>query len=140
MKVKMRHNKTTQHIWLIINVTLLWYALLITQHINLVLLNINFVCNNGERILHNMIQLRVLYIYYLGYLGWILIWCIGKYFGEYIDDRGSFRITVIKFVFNIHFLLETKLCITRISGPDGPLLLAVDLWNTPKGCPIGPLF
>ena len=91
------------------------------------LLDINFVCNNGERILHNMIQLRVLYIYYLGYLGWILIWCIGKYFEEYIDDRGSFRITVIKFVFNIHFLLETKLCITRISGPDGPLMLAVDL-------------
>ena len=91
--------------------------MLIIQHINLVLLDINFVCNNGERILHNMIQLRVLYIYYLGYLGWILIWCIGKYFGEYIDDRGSFRITVIKFVFNIHFLLEMKLCIITTGCP-----------------------
>ena len=29
---------------------------------------------------------------------------------------------------------------TRISGPDGPLILAVDLRNTPKGCPMGPLF
>ena len=27
----------------------------------------------------------------------------------------------------------TKICITRISGPDGPLILAVDLRNTPKG-------
>ena len=33
-----------------------------------------------------------------------------------------------------------KICTTKISGPDGPLILAVDLRNTPKGCPMGPLF
>ena len=26
-----------------------------------------------------------------------------------------------------------QICITRISGPDGPLILAVDLRNNPKG-------
>ena len=37
-------------------------------------------------------------------------------------------------------LAVAKIYITRISGPDGPLILAVDLRNTPKGCPMGPLF
>ena len=36
--------------------------------------------------------------------------------------------------------INLKFCITRISGPTGPLFLAVDLRNTPKGCPMGPLF
>ena len=30
-------------------------------------------------------------------------------------------------------ICKVKYIITRISGPDGPLILAVDLRNTPKG-------
>ena len=67
-----------------------------------------------------------------------------------ISEQGFFFPNAFKMRSNIYVvdtigriqkvLNRDKLYITRISGPDGPLILAVDLRNTPKGCPMGPLF